>query len=67
MTQHYTRNTKQVSAWCPTCRRTTMHRVDDRRLGSCLEHNAEGMTKKQQAAKAKLEAERQQPAIEGLL
>lgn len=37
MAEHYTRNTVKVLAYCPTCNRQTMHRVDDRRLGCCLE------------------------------
>jgi ribosomal protein L44E len=37
MPEHYTRNTRQVLHYCPTCNRKTMHRVDDRRLGCCLE------------------------------
>jgi hypothetical protein len=37
MAQHYTRNTMSVAAWCPTCRKETQHRVDDRRRGPCLE------------------------------
>jgi hypothetical protein len=37
MTQHYTRNTLSVAAWCPKCRKETQHRVDDRRRGPCLE------------------------------
>lgn len=37
MPEHYTRNTRQVLHYCPTCNRQTMHRVDDRRLGCCLE------------------------------
>lgn len=39
MSQHYTKNTKQVLHYCPTCNRQTMHRVDDRRLGCCLENH----------------------------
>ena len=37
MPEHYSRNTRQVLHYCPTCNRQTMHRVDDRRLGCCLE------------------------------
>ena len=37
MTEHYTRNTVQISAWCAKCRRETMHRVDSGRKGPCLE------------------------------
>lgn len=37
MSQHYTKNTKQVLHYCPTCNRQTMHRVDSGRMGYCLE------------------------------
>ena len=36
MTQHYSRNTVEVSAWCKRCARMTMHRVYDVKLGPCL-------------------------------
>lgn len=37
MAQHYTRNTVSAAAWCPTCAKQTQHRIDDRRIGACLE------------------------------
>lgn len=37
MSQHYTRNTVSVAAWCPKCKKNTQHRVDDRRIGPCLD------------------------------
>jgi ribosomal protein L44E len=37
MPQHYTRDTIEVSVWCNVCRKETMHRVDDRRRGPCLQ------------------------------
>lgn len=41
MTQHYTRNTVEASAYCLKCKKQTMHRVDadkqQGRLGPCLE------------------------------
>jgi hypothetical protein len=45
-----------------------MHRVDDRRLGSCLEHGREGMSKAQQKRREALEQAAQQPCLnlEGL-
>jgi hypothetical protein len=36
MTQHYTRNTVEASAWCRVCGRDTMHRIDGVKLGPCL-------------------------------
>lgn len=35
--QHYTRSTVSVSEWCKVCRSMTLHRVDDRRRGPCLD------------------------------
>lgn len=66
MPEHYPRNVKQVTAWCPTCRKQTMHRVDDRRLGSCLEHSSEGLSRAQLKRQGQQELERQQPMLEGL-
>lgn len=37
MTQHYTRGTVSVAAWCGKCKKDTQQRVDDRRRGPCLE------------------------------
>lgn len=57
--QHYQRNVTAISRFCPTCNRMTMHRVDDRRVGSCVEVHVTGMTKsqlKRAAAKDKEEA-----------
>lgn len=36
MAEHFTRNTIEAEAWCAVCERRTMHRVDDRRAGPCL-------------------------------
>ena len=36
MGEHYTLLTQEASSWCAKCKRTTMHRVDGRRLGPCL-------------------------------
>ncbi len=37
MSEHYTRNTVSVAAWCNKCKKQTQHRVDDRRKGPCLD------------------------------
>ena len=37
MPQHYTKNTVSAEAWCGKCEKRTQHRIDDRRLGPCLE------------------------------
>jgi hypothetical protein len=68
MAVHETRNTTEVSAWCNTCNRRTMHRVDDRRRGPCMEHTAtgcgdEGLSKKQAKVRAKMEREEREPRL----
>lgn len=40
MPEHYTKNTEETLVWCDKCFRLTVHRVDDRRRGPCLEHSA---------------------------
>jgi hypothetical protein len=40
MSEHYTRNTLECTAWCAKCKRNTQHRVDGGRRGPCLEHKA---------------------------
>lgn len=37
MSEHFTRSTVEASAWCGKCQKQTMHRIDDRRKGPCLE------------------------------
>lgn len=37
MSEHYTRNTVSAEAWCAKCQKRTQHRVDDRRIGPCLD------------------------------
>lgn len=36
MSQHYTKNTIETSAWCNKCGKMTAHTVSDRRLGYCI-------------------------------
>jgi len=45
--QHYPRNTCGILKFCPTCNRMTMHRVDDHRVGNCVEVHVKGMSKAQ--------------------
>jgi hypothetical protein len=47
MTQHYTKSTVEVSAWCNPCHKTTMHRVDQGRRGACIECMAKLDTQKE--------------------
>lgn len=37
MPEHYTSNTNAVLKYCPTCNKKTMHRVYNKRVGTCLE------------------------------
>ena len=36
MSEHFTKNTVEASAWCPKCQKRTQHRVDQGLLGPCL-------------------------------
>ena len=62
MTQHYTKNTTAVTAYCPTCNRRTRHRVSDGRQGLCMEHEAK-LSKAQEKASEKREEEEKQPRM----
>lgn len=39
MPHHYPKNTTEVSYWCNTCNRLTMHQVYNGRLGACVEEH----------------------------
>ena len=49
MSQHYQRNVTAVMKYCNHCGCETMHRVSDRRVGSCLSPHDEGLSKKQES------------------
>lgn len=55
MTEHNTRNTETVTAWCNQCSRNTDHSVSNGRRGRCIEHNSPTFTKKQLTRRAQLE------------
>lgn len=63
MTEHNTRNTESVTAWCNACFRYTEHAVSDGRRGRCMEHQAPELSKKQQDNRQRLEKERRQPGL----
>lgn len=71
--EHYPRGTLECTGWCGVCGRMTQHRVDfpvggakgGGRRGPCLEHEARGLTKKQEKRREKAEHERQQPSLFG--
>lgn len=62
MPEHHPKNVSGVLRWCSKCRANTLHRVDEKREGSCADprHPVAGMSKKQEAeAKKRQEAEEQ--------
>jgi hypothetical protein len=63
MPEHYTKNTLECTAWCKKCQRNTQHRVDGGRRGPCLEHQAEGPSKKQIAQEKKREKAAMNPRL----
>jgi ribosomal protein L44E len=52
--EHYPKNTVRITKFCPTCNKRTMHRVDNKRVGICIEPHVKGLSKKQER---KLKAE----------
>lgn len=63
MTEHYTRNTLEVTAWCNRCARQTQHRVDAGRQGPCLEHTAPELTQEQKRRRDREARARLQPPL----
>ena len=65
MTIHYTKNTLEVTAWCPQCHRDTQHRVDEGRQGPCIDadHKVQELTRKQESAAKKREHDSQNPRL----
>uniref|UniRef100_A0A6M3JEK6 Uncharacterized protein n=1 Tax=viral metagenome TaxID=1070528 RepID=A0A6M3JEK6_9ZZZZ len=59
--QHYQSNVTAVMLFCSTCNRKTMHRVDDNRVGNCMEPHVAGMSK----AQLKRLKDKEKHAIEG--
>jgi ribosomal protein L44E len=63
MTEHYTLETTEVSAWCPTCGKQTLHRVSGKRRGACVNDHHSGLSKKQQATQEKRAKEEREPKL----
>ncbi len=63
MPHHYTRDTESDTKWCNRCSRHTQHAVSDGRIGRCMEHQAEGESKKQIEARKKREEEAKNPKL----
>jgi len=57
MTQHYQKNVSGVLAYCKTCEKLTMHRVDENRMGNYIEPHVTGMSKVQERRAKKKEEE----------
>ena len=53
MSEHYTKNTLEATAWCAKCQKQTQHRVDGGRLGPCLEQHQNSRSQKQIADQAR--------------
>lgn len=47
MAEHYTRNTSGILKFCSTCGKMTLHKVSNKRVGSCLEVHVVGRSDKQ--------------------
>jgi len=60
---HETKNTEAVTAWCETCKRTTLHSVSGKRRGPCREHAPSGMSKAQEQRQQKLLREKESPRL----
>jgi ribosomal protein L44E len=63
MSEHYSKMTKAATTYCKKCGRQTMHRVDNGRLGSCLEQHFDGLSAAQRKQREKREIEDQQPKL----
>jgi hypothetical protein len=50
--QHYQKNVTGVLLWCSPCGKKTMHRVDENRVGNCVEPHALGLSRAQQKREA---------------
>ena len=61
--QHYQRNVVAVTKYCPSCKKMTLHRVDDRRVGTCNEQHVFGMSRAQVKKAAQKVADERQPAL----
>ncbi len=57
--KHETRNTVAILAWCDTCGKNTLHRVSDRRRGTCMEPHAASLSREQERRQKKQKQEDQ--------
>jgi hypothetical protein len=61
--EHYPKNTVGVTKFCPTCNRMTIHRVDNKRVGICIEEHVKGMSKAQEKRQIKKVRDEQNPTL----
>ena len=59
MSEHYPRGTESVTKWCERCNRETQHAVSAGRLGRCMEHESQHLTKQQQRREREKEKKQQ--------
>lgn len=62
MSEHYSKQTVSISAFCLKCNKTTEHRVDDGRKGPCMR-----CIEKRQIEHAYNEQERRKERAQGIL
>lgn len=60
MSQHYQRNVTGIMKFCPTCNKMTMHKVSNKRLGTCMETHVAGQSDKQ---KKQAEKTHEEPSL----
>jgi len=63
MAEHYTKATESVLRWCNKCNCLTQHRVNSGRIGSCMEHQAAELSRKQQHERERREDEARNPRM----
>ncbi len=63
MPEHHQRNVTGTLYFCSVCNKKTLHNVSDRRLGSCTEHAASGLSKAQEKTQREREEKENQPEL----
>lgn len=63
MPEHHTKNTTGVLAFCSSCNRRTLHSVSGKRIGPCMEHKPEGMTRDQERRAKERERDAANPKL----
>ncbi len=65
MAEHYTKNVIADTKYCKRCQRRTLHRVDDGRIGPCIDpgHKVQEFTQAQIKSKKKKAHSLQNPSL----